>query len=155
MFAMIKNQISAVSTKSHANEDGYCLVFEQLNNAKKPLSVSMQAKDEKAVNVKKIISVSPKSASQKKEDKVVNDEEAKKKPLSPKSPRSPKVSVEVIESKESEVVLKLYHEMDKYISGCAEKGPKGYKIEEFHKFFGDELKNAGIGIGWKLMKIGD
>jgi len=76
-------------------------------------------------------------------------------PKRPKSPRSPKISVEVIESTDNEIILRLYHNMDKYISGSAEKGPKGYKIEQFHKMFGDELKNAGIEIGWKLMKIGD
>ena len=128
MFAMLKNQISAVSTKS---DDGYCVVFEDSNKSN-------------------IISLN--STAENKEEKVSSPISPKR----PKSPRSPKVSVEVIESTDSQmVVLRLYHNMDKYISGSAQKGPKGYKIEEFHKMFGDELKNAGIEIGWKLIKIGD
>merc|ERR1712228_1030903 len=128
MFAMLKNQISAVSTKS---DDGYCVVFE----------------DTKKSNI-----ISLNSTAENKEEKVSSPISPKR----PKSPRSPKVSVEVIESTESDkIVLRLYHNMDKYISGSAQKGPKGYKIEEFHKMFGDELKNAGIAIGWKLIKIGD
>merc|ERR1712061_34333 len=135
---MLKNQISAVSTKSNVKNDGYCVVFEDTTANKEkakatfPPTVTVSNDDEKEIKV------------------------PSKKPMSPKSPRSPNspmVSVEVISSTESEVVLRCFHVMDKYIDGCADKGPKGYKIDQFHKMFGDEFKNAGIDIGWKLMKI--
>merc|ERR1712154_605253 len=88
-----------------------------------------------------------KSAEQKQNEPTMN-----KKPSV--SPKGGKQRVEVVEDSEKEKTLRLYHNLDKYIKGSAEKGPRGYKIAEFQKMFGSDLKNVGVDIGWKLTKLG-
>jgi len=149
MFAMLKNQISAAAKKQPTK--GYVVVFENPNASASSSSVKPKT--------------SPKAASKKMtfEEKKV-DSAPKKKPTTPKSTASPRTSrrsgsssrppLEMIEDGGNNKVIRLYHNIDKYIKSAAEKGPKGYKIVEYNKMFGNDLKELGVEIGWKLTKLG-
>ena len=66
-----------------------------------------------------------------------------------------KNSVELINDYRDTKVLKIKHSLDKYIDFEAVSGPKGYKISGFKAKFGNDLKQFGIDIGWRVCKLGD
>ena len=67
-----------------------------------------------------------------------------------------KNSVELISgSYNDHKIVKIKHSLDKYIDFEAVKGPKGYKISGFKAKFGADLQQYGIGIGWRVIKLGD
>merc|ERR1712183_860130 len=95
MFAMLKNQISAVSTKSNVKDDGYCVIFEDTKNTNKakstfPPTVTVSNDDEKEIKIPSKKPITPSNTTHK----------MPKSPKSPRSPNSPMVSVDVISSTE-------------------------------------------------------
>eukprot|EP00483_Globobulimina_turgida_P010984 UN11005 len=128
MFAMLKNQITAASRKNRAN--GYEVVFEK---AKEKAQTSADLDDKKSQNVT-TKARSPRGGNTKKNKN--------------------KQRVEVIADGDGVKTLRLYHNMDKYLRSSAEKGRRGFVIAAFVKMFGDDLKECGVDIGWKLVKLG-
>ena len=158
MFAMLKNQISAAAKKNPGK--GYIVIFENENASssapkkKKPITPKIEkAEPKKMTFEEEKVDSTPKTKKATTPKKSTTPKASK-----PRTPRrsgsSSRPSVEVIEDGDNCKTLRLYHNMDKYIKSAAEKGPKGYKIVEFNKMFGNDLKELGVDIGWKLTKLG-
>eukprot|EP01083_Nonionella_stella_P263290 894535_1 len=156
MFAMLKNQILAAARKDAIN--GYNIIFE--NTKQKTFDFDDKKIDDK--HKKNTSQSSQKSGNQSGKKGPTTPTSTKstkntKSPKSPKSPRTPrgnKQSIEIINDENDIKTIRLFHNIDKYIKSSSEKGPKGYLISAFNKKFGDDLKECGVDIGWKLVKLG-
>ena len=156
MFAMLKNQISAAAKKQPTK--GYIAVFENLNG-----SSSINSSKPK-ISPKASPKATPKATPKKmtfEEKKVDSNSTNPSKKTDKPSARSPRRSgsssrppLEMIQDGENTKVIRLYHNIDKFVKSAADKGPKGYKIVEYNKMFGNDLKELGVEIGWKLTKLG-
>eukprot|EP00484_Ammonia_sp_Unknown_P004332 CAMPEP_0197077412 /NCGR_PEP_ID=MMETSP1384-20130603/212607_1 /TAXON_ID=29189 /ORGANISM="Ammonia sp." /LENGTH=1280 /DNA_ID=CAMNT_0042516279 /DNA_START=629 /DNA_END=4471 /DNA_ORIENTATION=+ len=145
MFAMLKNQISAAAKKNP--KQGYEVVFENASGSASP--------------TKKTAAAKPSTPRMNFKDDEKEEAPQKKAPSSPRSPKSPRASrgsssrvkVEMVADGEKEKTLRIYHNLDKFVKATAVKGPKGFKVTEFSGMFGNDMKEMGVEIGWRLTKL--